>query len=89
MHYEGKDAGIFIYQRKGEELHVHEDYVIPEFRDIGIGEDFFKQKIEEFKETGFAIIVALTNNDQHIKYLNDLGFELSPKHPHRYELDLL
>ncbi len=85
---DGKDSGVFIYQRKGEELHVHVDYIIPEFRDVGIGNSFFKSKIEEFKETGFSIIVALTNNDVHIKYLLDVGFEQSTKHPHRYELYL-
>jgi len=86
LKYQGKNAGIFIYERKGEELHIHVDYVIPEFRDIGIGKAFFKQKINDFKASGFALLVALTNCHEHIQYLKSLGFVLSNKHPDRYEL---
>lgn len=88
LKYRNKNVGIFIFQKKGEELHVHVDYVIPEFRNIGIGKTFFKQKINEFKSNGFSTIISLTDKKMHINYLKSLGFHLSKFHPHRFELNL-
>jgi predicted GNAT family acetyltransferase len=84
-----KIIGVFIYQSKGEELHVDLDFVISEFRDKGIGADFFKNKINEFRNYGFTMIVALTSNEKHIRYLNECAFKKSSMHPDRYELSLI
>lgn len=88
LKYQNKNVGVFIFQKKGEELHVHVDYVIPKFRNIGLGKKFLDQKINEFKNKGFAIIISLTDDKTHIKYLKELGFVLSGLHPHRFELSL-
>ncbi|MBD3636556.1 MAG: hypothetical protein HUJ25_04375 [Crocinitomicaceae bacterium] len=83
-----KYIGVFVYLPKGEELHISIDYVVPPFRDMGVGEDFFRQKLGEFKKHGFAVAVALTANEKHTQYLKSLGFVNSSKHPHWYELEL-
>lgn len=81
-------VGVFVFQFKGERLHVNVDYVIPEYRNQGIGQSFFRQKIEEFKKMGFKAIVSLSNNKIHQDYLVSCGFKQQPKHPDWYQLDL-
>jgi GNAT superfamily N-acetyltransferase len=85
---EGSIAGLFIYQYKGEELHVSVDFVIPKFRNKGIGKKLFEDKFDEFKEQGFKSIVTLTDNNLHAAYLASCGFELQAKHPDWFELKL-
>lgn len=80
--------GTFIYQAKGEELHVDVDYVIENYRDVGVGQEFFIQKLDEFRKMGFGVVVALTANAKHISYLKKCNFYHSTKHPDRYELQL-
>lgn len=87
LHYNGKVAGMFVYEHKGEELHIACDYVTPEFRDLGIGKAFFQQKVKEFRSAGIAQLIALTDNDAHRQYLVDAGFVLSNVHPDRYEME--
>lgn len=83
-----KTIGVFIYQTKGDELHVDVDFIAEEQRDKGIGADFFKDQIGEFKKKGFNKVVALTTNSKHIEYLRTCDFERSVRHPDRFELDL-
>lgn len=80
--------GVFVYQMKGDELHVDVDYLIESYRDRGLGREFFIRQLEEFKGQGFKLVVALTNNDEHKKYLVSCGFVNSTKHEDRFELDL-
>lgn len=88
LQIEGQDIGIFIFQYKGEELHVVVDYVIPSFRDIGVGQSLFVKKIEDFRKMGFKSVVSLTSNEAHRKYLIGCGFVNMPKHPDWFELTL-
>lgn len=81
-------SGIFIYQDKGDELHIEVDYLVPKFRDQGIGIEFFNQKKADFKEDGFNTIVMTSENDVHQEYLKSLGFKPSRRHHTRFELDL-
>lgn len=85
---ENQIIGAFICRPRGEELHVDIDFLIHPYRDMGIGNDFFQQKLGEFKNQGFSAVVALTANETHIKYLKSCGFELNTKHPHWYQKDL-
>lgn len=87
LQYEGSVAGMFVYEHKGEELHIACDYVTPEFRDLGIGTAFFEQKVKEFRTAGIAKLVALTDNVAHRQYLINSGFVLSNVHPDRYEME--
>ena len=83
-----RGIGVFISEYKGEELHVMVDYVIPEFRDIGIGEEFFSQNLSYFKEMGFKSIVALTDNERHKNYLKRCGFKNAEKLDDLFEMNL-
>ncbi|MCG8574265.1 MAG: GNAT family N-acetyltransferase [Flavobacteriales bacterium] len=81
-------AGVFLYIPKGLEAHIEIDYLIPIYRDLGIGKEFFSQKEAQFKSEGFEKMVSLTDDEAHKNYLLSLGFEKSTKHPHRYSKKL-
>lgn len=80
-----KPSGLFIYQDKGEELHIDLDYLIPDYRNMGIGDSFFRKKLDDFKKDGFEIIISVSENPVHQKYLKELGFEQSKLHNTRFE----
>ena len=77
--------GAFVYQTKGQEVHIDLDYVIPNFRDKGIGMQLFEQKTADFERTGFKTMITLTDNPAHINYITKLGFQNTEIHPDRYE----
>ena len=83
-----ESAGLFIYQDKGEELHIEVDYIIPKLRNKGIGKEFFNEKLDTFRKEGFEIIISVSDNDVHQKYLKSLGFKQSKKHHSRFELNI-
>ncbi|UKN02906.1 GNAT family N-acetyltransferase [Paracrocinitomix mangrovi] len=85
---EGNPVGIFIYQEKGDQLHVEVDYLIEKYRDQGIGQQFFDHKINDFKNEGFLEITSVTTNDIHKKYLFELGFTKSEAHNDMFVLSL-
>jgi predicted GNAT family acetyltransferase len=88
LNYRGETAGVFVYQDKGDELHIDLDYVSPDFRNLGIGGDFFQQKKDDFQRAGFKKIVTLTNNKDHRDYVLSIGFESSSLHPDLYVMEL-
>lgn len=80
--------GIFIYLGKGEQLHIEMDYLVPHFRDQGIGKKIFAQRKQDFKAEGYKTIIVLTHNQAHKNYLLATGFKFSSKNPLQYELAL-
>ena len=80
--------GVLVYLGKGEELHIEMDYLIPSYRDQGIGKKMFAQKIQDFKAKGYRSIMALTDNQNHKDYLISNGFKTSSKNPLQYEMEL-
>jgi N-acetylglutamate synthase-like GNAT family acetyltransferase len=88
INHKGEDAGIFIYQNKGEQIHIEVDYVAPGFRDLGIGKNLLIELSNEFKKDGFKVVFSITSNEDHKNYLLGLGFKQSSKHPDRYALVL-
>lgn len=85
---ENELAGAFVYQDKGTELHIDLDYVSPDFRNQGIGQDFFLQMKQTFTKSGFKSMLTLTNNGDHAEYLLSVGFKRSLKHPDLYIMEL-
>ena len=79
-------AGLFVYQDKGEELHVEIDYLIPQYRNQHVGEQFFERKLNDFRKDGFEVIIAVTEHEEFIRYLQRVGFERSKMHNSRFEL---
>lgn len=88
LQFEDQAAGLFIYQEKGDQIHIILDYLAKEFRNKGIGKKIFEDIVVQFKEQGFKLIVGLAYNPDHVNYLKELGFSGSSKHKARYELSL-
>ncbi len=81
-------CGILIYQDKGEEMHIELDYVIKEFRNLGIGQSYIPYLFYQFKKAGYKEVYAKTGNERHKLYLNTLGFNSSKSHPDLLEQKL-
>ena len=88
LKYDQQPAGFFIYQEKGDEIHILMDYLAIDFRNKGIGKNIFEEIMREFKSQGFKLIVGLAYNPDHINYLKHLGFTGSEKYKARYEISL-
>jgi hypothetical protein len=81
-------AGLFVYQSKGEELHIDVDYLIPKYRYQEVGKNFFDEKMQDFVKNGFEVVVAASDNKKHQEYLKSVGFTTSKRHPSLFELNL-
>ena len=86
--YEKQPAGFFIYQEKGDEIHILMDFLAEEYRNKGIGKKVFEDIMTEFKSQGFKLIVGLAYNPDHVNYLKHLGFKGSKKYKARFEISL-
>lgn len=86
---DGVLAGLFVYEKKGYEVHIHVDYISEEFRNKKIGHLFLGDRINEFKKDGYKRLIALSQDSSYVNYLVDLGFKNSSKHKDWYQLDLV
>lgn len=69
-------AGLFIGKKKNNTtLYVELDYVIPEYRDLKIGNYIFIENKEYFANKGFSKVIAYSTNEFHDKYLKKMGFK--------------
>lgn len=70
-------AGLFVADKFDENtLEVKLDYVIPQFRDFKIGNFVFESQKENMKEQGYNRYIVFTDNTDHIKYVEKMGFSL-------------
>ncbi len=67
-------AGVFLADKKGDEIHIKLDYVTPSYRDFKLANYFYHQ--EQFKKDGFKSFVIGSNSKKHDQYLKKLGFQL-------------
>ncbi|MBP3816336.1 MAG: hypothetical protein J6H21_05645 [Firmicutes bacterium] len=67
----GNPAGITMGKQKGEELDLHLDYSLPEYRDFSIG-TFLMNKL---KEEGIKKLIYDGPSQNHMAYLNKMGFK--------------
>ncbi len=72
-------AGLFIaeLQRNGD-LQVKLDYVVPDYRDLKVGDFLLNQQIDFFRERGVRRIVSAAGTSRHAKYLKEMGFIPAP-----------
>ena len=55
---------------------------------MGIGNAFFAEKVNDFRKDGFELIISVTENPKHKKYLKELGFTKSNLHNTRFEYSI-
>ncbi|HSV76378.1 MAG TPA: hypothetical protein VLH37_05030 [Bacteroidales bacterium] len=71
-------AGIFTGQRRGQELWVDLDFVIPEFRDLKPGRFLYEENRAFFINNDIACVVGAASSVKHQNYLKRMGFETRP-----------
>jgi hypothetical protein len=71
-------AGIFTGQRRGQELWVDLDFVIPEFRDLKPGRFLYEENRDFFLSNEITCIIGSALSVKHQNYLNRMGFIMYP-----------
>jgi hypothetical protein len=74
LEVDNKICGVYITQGKGETLHIELDYVIQQYRDLGIGQEYLPIQFEKYKRKGYKNVLASTGNIIQQDYLASLGF---------------
>jgi predicted N-acetyltransferase YhbS len=67
-------AGLLLGELKGEQLHVHLDYAVAQYRDQKIGNYLFVERADFFRERGVKEFISPAGVDEHPKYLERMGF---------------
>ncbi len=80
--------GVFIYQEKGDQMHVDVDYIVEEHRDQGVGLFFYGSKIDDFKKLGFTSVYAIASHPKYQSYLTELGFKSVSAQSELFSYDL-
>lgn len=72
-------VGVVITEPAGENgLRVLADYVVPGYRDLQPGRFFYTQYAPSLREEGFTHFCAAPGIPKHNRYLQNMGFNLSP-----------
>ncbi len=81
-------AGAFIGIKNNQILYVYLDFVIKEYRDLKPGKFFYNTNIDFLKNKGINKIICNTQNEQHKRYLQKMGFSLQEKSTDVYVKDI-
>ncbi len=68
-------AGVFLAERKNDELLVKLDFVSREYRDFKLGKYIYNEYQTQFKEKGLNYFVSESQSKKHNSYLKKLGFK--------------
>jgi len=70
-----KPAGLFLGEKIAKEVFsIKLDYVIPEYRDLKIGNYLYNESIKMFRESGYSKFEAVSATKNHDLYLKKMGF---------------
>lgn len=67
-------AGLVILQPEGATARVLLDFVIPGYRDFGVGRFLFEDNAAWFHERGIRRLVSAPGHPRHASYLERMGF---------------
>jgi len=88
LNRDGLPAGMLIGRRNGATLTIDLDYVLGEFRDSRLGRWLYGPGAQVFRADGIEQLRSAGTTDTHRKYLERVGFRLSPDEPDLYTLTL-
>ncbi len=72
-------AGLVLGTNLPEQnLKINLDFVIPEYRDMKIGQFLFVENKEYIKDKNISRIITTAKNDAHAEYLRKIGFTYNP-----------
>jgi len=67
-------AGVFLAERKDDQLLVKLDFVSKEYRDFKLGKYIYNEYKTQFKAKGLNYFVSESQSKKHNNYLKKLGF---------------
>lgn len=67
-------AGLVVLRPEGDTAHVLLDFVIPGYRDFGVGRFLFEDNAAWFHERGIRRLVSPPGHPRHASYLERMGF---------------
>jgi len=80
-------AGVLIGDLNAEGIFtIKLDYVIPRYRDFKLGNYYYQQHPEFFKEKGIKAFSASASDKEHCNYLEKMGFSLTKNNLYTLEL---
>jgi len=80
-----RPVGILIFEEiSQQEIKIHVDYVIPDYRDMKSGKYLYNSEIKYLKNLGYSQITTESDIKAHIKYLLNVGFKKSSKNNSLY-----
>lgn len=68
-------CGVLIGESNGEYFDISIDYVIPEYRDLKVGEHIYKRSLYYFKRQNYKYFRTEPITKAHTKYLQRMGFK--------------
>ena len=70
-----RPVGLLVVEEKeGDEIEIHLDYAIPDYRDLKSGKYVFNSEMKFFKSKDYKQVLARSNVKKHQKYLLNVGF---------------
>jgi hypothetical protein len=88
LNRDGLPAGMLIGRRNGATLTIDLDYVLGEYRDSRLGRWLYGPGAQVLRADGIEQLRSAGTTDTHRKYLERVGFRLSPDEPDLYTLTL-
>ena len=88
LNRDGLPAGMLIGRRDGSTLTIDLDYVLGAYRDSRLGRWLYGEGARVFRADGIEQLRSAGTTDTHRKYLERVGFRLSPDEPDLYTLSL-
>ncbi|MCK5697793.1 MAG: hypothetical protein KAI02_06505 [Gammaproteobacteria bacterium] len=80
-------AGVLVGHLNVEGIFtIKLDYVIPRYRDFKLGEYYYQQHPEFFKEKNIKMFSASAHDKEHCHYLEKMGFHLTKNNHYTLEL---
>lgn len=67
-------AGLLLGRVEGDTLHVHLDFVIPQYRDLKVGRFLFQERSDHLVSRGIRSVVSEPGSTAHSRYLEQIGF---------------
>ena len=70
-----RPVGLLVVEEKeGDEIEIHLDYAIPDYRDLKSGKYVFNSEMKFFKSKDYKQVLARSNVKKHQKYVLKVGF---------------
>ncbi|MDO9634138.1 MAG: hypothetical protein Q7J05_03720 [Paludibacter sp.] len=67
-------AGVFFGIKKGDQLHIHLDFVSASYRDLQPAKYIYQKNIQFMQDQGIRQLVCETKHPMHQQYLRKIGF---------------